>query len=107
MQRPRGRSVIKTAYVDTSQGSNKVTRRPHSGYILFLKRAPVKWISKRQQTVEMSAFSSEFIALKKCIKDIEHLRFKLRMLGILLSEDQPAILIWCDNEVVYKNTSNI
>ena len=29
------------------------------------------------------------------------------MLGILLSEDQPAIIIWCDNEVVYKNTSNI
>ena len=29
------------------------------------------------------------------------------MFGIPLSEDQPAILILCDNEAVCKNTSNL
>ena len=79
MPQPRGMSVRTTAFVDSSHGANKVTRRSHSGHILFVNRAPVKWMSRRQQTVETSAFSSEFIALKQCIEDVEHLRFKLRM----------------------------
>ena len=29
------------------------------------------------------------------------------MFGIPLSDDQPATLILCDNEVVFKNTSNV
>ena len=100
MPRPRGRSVIKTAYIDASHGANKSTIRSYSGYILFLNRAPVKWTSKRHQTVERIAFSSEFIAVKKCIEKIEHLRFKLRLFVIPLSEDPPATLILCEDEAV-------
>ena len=70
MPRPRGRSVVKSAFVDASHGENKVTRISHSGYVMFINRAPVNWMSKRQQTVETSAFSSEFIALKQCIEDV-------------------------------------
>jgi hypothetical protein len=44
---PRGRSVVTTANVDASHASNMVTRRSHSGYVLFLNRAPVAWYSKR------------------------------------------------------------
>ena len=55
----------------------------------------------------MSTLSSEFIALKQCIEDVKYLRFKLRMFGIPLSEDQPTIFILCDNEEVCKNTSNV
>jgi len=61
---PRGRSVVTTAFADASHASNKKTRRSHSGFILFVNRAPVKWFSKRQQTVETSAFSSKFIAMR-------------------------------------------
>ena len=107
MPRPRGRSVVTTAFVDSSHGANKVTRRSHSGHILFVNRAPVKWFSKRQQTVETSAFSSEFIALKHCIEDIEHLRFKLRMFGVPFDHEQPETRILCDNEGVVKNTSKV
>ena len=82
MPRPRRVALQTSAYVDSYHGANKVTRRSQSGHILFVNRAPVKWLSRRQQTVETSAFLSEFIALKHCIEDIEHLRFKLRMFGI-------------------------
>ena len=41
MPRPRGVSVITTAYVDASHGANKVTRLSQSGYILFVNRAPI------------------------------------------------------------------
>ena len=73
----RGRSVVTPAFVDASHRENKVTRRSHSGYVLFINRAPVKWMSKSQQTVETSAFLSEFIALKHYIEDVKHLRFNL------------------------------
>ena len=107
MPKARGRSVTTTAFVDASHGANKRTRRSHSGHILFVNRAPVKWYSKRQQTVETSAFSSEFIAMKHCLEDVEHLRFKLRMFGIPLSEDHPETCILCDNESLVKNSTRV
>ena len=69
------------------------------------------WNSKQQKTVETSAFSAEHIALKVCIEAIEGLRYKTRMFGIPLCckgeiEDKPAY-IFCDNESVVKNTSNV
>ena len=80
--RPRGDPVVTTAFVGASHAANRVTRRSHSGHILFVNRAPVKWHSGRQNTVETSAFSSEFTAMKHCIEDIECSRFELRMFGI-------------------------
>ena len=106
MPRPRGKPVVTTAYVDASHGANKVTRRSHTGFVLFVNKAPVIWFSKRQQTVESSAFSSEFIALKTCIEEIRGLRYKLRMFGVPIHEDGPTH-IFCDNESVVKNCSSI
>ena len=104
MPKPRGRPVVTTAFVDVSHDANKVTRKSHEGHILFVNKAPVKWHSKRQQTVETSAFSSEFIALKHCIEDIEFLRFKLRMFGIPLCNEKSSTYVLCDNEGVVKNS---
>ena len=107
MPKPRGNSVMTSAYADASHGANKRTRRSHTGYVIFVNRAPVKWISRRQQTVETSAFSSEFIAMKQCIEDIEHIRFKLRMFGIPISEQYPETHIYCDNKSLVTNASTV
>ena len=80
-----------------------VTRRSHTGILTFLNMAPVCWFSKRQNTVESSTFSSEFIALKTAVEHIMALRYKLRMFGVPI--DGPA-RIFCDNEAVYKNSSD-
>ena len=101
--RPRGNPVVTTAFVDASHAANRVTRRSHSGHILFVNRAPVEWHSERQNTVETSAFSSEFIAMKHCIEDIECLRFKLRMFGIPLDKYKPETRILCDTNKYCRN----
>ena len=44
--RPRGMTVVTTTFVDSSHGSNKVMPRSHSGNMLFVNRAPVKWLSQ-------------------------------------------------------------
>jgi hypothetical protein len=104
MPAPRGRPIKITAFVDASHAANKVTRRSHTGFIIFINRAPVIWYSKRQNTVESSAFSSEFIAMRVCIEHITALRYKLRMFGVPV--DEPADIL-CDNEAVVNNSSKI
>ena len=104
--KPRGFPVDITAYVDASHAANKVTRKSHTGYLIFLNRAPIHWYSKRQQTVESSAFSSEFIAMKTCVEAIKGLRYKLRMFGVPIRNDDPAH-IFCDNMSVVNNCSRV
>ena len=104
MPPPLGVSVRITAFVDASHAANKVTRRSHTGYVIFINRAPIIWYSKRQNTVESSTFSSEFIAMKTCMECIVALRYKLRMFGIAI--DGPADVL-CDNQSVVLNSSHI
>eukprot|EP00978_Attheya_sp_CCMP212_P000550 scaffold1076_cov32-Attheya_sp.AAC.2 len=106
MPRARGRSVTTTAFVDASHAANKKTRKSHTGFLIFLNRAPVIFYSKRQQTVEASTFSSEFIAMKACIEAIESLRFKLRMFGVPLPRGEPTH-VFCDNKSVLRNSTSI
>ena len=46
MPRPRGVALETMAFADSSHETNKVTRRSHSGHILFVNSAPVKWLSR-------------------------------------------------------------
>lgn len=104
MPRARGHFVTMTAFVDASFAQNKKTRKSHTGFIIFVNRAPVMWFSKRQATVETSTFSAEYMAMKSCVNSIEALRFKLRMFGVPI--DGPAY-VYCDNESVVNNSSKV
>ena len=106
MPEPRGRNVVTTAFVDASHAAKKVTQCSHTGFVIFINRAPILWYSKRQQTVETSTFSAEFIALKACLEAIEHLRFKLRCFGVPMPQGEPTH-VFCDNDSVVKNTTNV
>lgn len=99
---PRGKSVQLNIFVDSDHAGNVVTRRSHTGIIMFLNMAPIYWYSKRQNTVESSTFSSEFVALKTACELTISMRYKLRMMGVPI--EGPA-RIFCDNEAVYKNAS--
>ncbi|MEM7003142.1 MAG: Ty1/Copia family ribonuclease HI, partial [Pseudomonadota bacterium] len=103
---PRGRPVVTTAFVDASHAANKVTRKSHTGYVIFINRSPTLWYSKRQQTIEGSTFSSEFIAMRACVEAIQHLQFKLRMFGVPLPLGEPTH-VFCDNESVVKNCTRV
>lgn len=102
MPKPRGRMAKIVCFVDASHAANKVNRKSHTGYVIFINRAPIIWYSKRQNTVESSTFTSEFIALKACMERIVGVRFKLRMFGIPI--DGVADIL-CDNQSVVNNSS--
>ena len=83
----RGIEVEVPAFVDASHASDKKIRKYHTGYIIFINRAPILWYSKRQATVESSTFVREFIELKTCVEHIIALRLKLRIFGIPIDGD--------------------
>ena len=102
MPTPHGHGVSVHCFVDSNHAGNVVTRRSHTGILIFLNKAPIIWYSKRQNTVEASTFGSEFIAMRIAKEMIVALRYKLRMFGIPV--EGPAN-VFCDNEGVVKNTS--
>ena len=102
MPAPRGKPVQINCFVDADHAGDMVSRRSHTGILIYVNRAPVIWFSKRQNTVEMSTFGSEFIAMKIAMEMIEGLRYKLRMFGVPL--DGPAN-VFGDNQSVISNAS--
>ena len=103
MPEPRGNPIKVFSFVDADHAGNLLTRRSHTGILIFLNNAPISWYSKRQNTVESSTFASELIALRIAVEQIEALRYKLRMFGIPI--DGPAD-IFCDNQSVVKAASS-
>jgi hypothetical protein len=102
MPEARGKSVVMTCFVDADHAGCRLTRRSHSGVLIFVNRAPIIWFSKRQATVESSTFGSESVAMRQAIDLIEALRYKLRMMGVPIDG---ATKIYCDNESVVKTTT--
>ena len=102
MPKPCGNKVVILAFVDANHAGNVVTRRSHTGIIIFVQNAPIIWYSKRQNTVEAATFGSEFVALRICKEMIVALRTKLRLFGVPI--DGPAN-VFCNNCRVVKNAS--
>ena len=82
MPEPRGSPVIISAFVDADHAGTVVTRRSHTGIIIFVQNNPIIWFSKRQNTVEAATFGSKFVALRICKELIFALRYKLWMFRI-------------------------
>ena len=97
-----GRSLSMSCFVDADHAGCRVSRRLHSGVLIYINRAPIIWFLKRQNTVESSTFGSEFVAMKQAVELVEGLRYKLRMMGVEV--DGPTNL-FCDNEAVVTNTT--
>ena len=102
MPEPLGKAVTMHVFVDANHAGNVVTRRSHTGILLFIQNSPILWLSRRQNTVETSTFGSEFVAMRTARDLCIAMRYKLRMFGVPI--DGPA-QVYCDNQGVVKNTS--
>ena len=98
---PRGKEVCMSCFVDADHAGCRETRRSHSGIIIFVNRAPILWLSKRQNTVEASTYGSELLAMQIAIEMIEGLRYKSRMMGVPIPD---KCAVFCDNSAVVTNS---
>jgi hypothetical protein len=102
MPQHKGKEVHFMMYVDADHASDQETRRSVTGFILFINNTPVKWYSKRQNTIETSTYGAELVALRIAVEAIRDFRYKIRMMGIpLLGPSQ----VLCDNNSVVLNTT--
>jgi hypothetical protein len=81
---PRGNEVQINMFCDAAHATCLATRRSTTGVLIFVNGAPIRWFSKRQNTVESSTFGSEFVALKIAMELNIAMRYKIRMMGIPL-----------------------
>ena len=102
MPEPRGTGLIIRAQVDADHAGDTTTRRSRTGFLVWLNKAPIYWMSKKQASVESSPFGSEFTAMKQCTEYLRGLRYKPRMMGIPIIG--PAF-VYGDNQSVLANTT--
>ena len=82
MPEPRGLEVQVNCFVDADHAGNRITRRSHTGILIFINHSPIVWYSKSQTTVESSTFGAEFVVTRIAVNLVESLRYKLRMFGV-------------------------
>jgi len=96
------RTLRTTIFVDADHAHDTSTRRSVTGVIVFVGCTPVRWISKRQKTVETSSYGSEFAALRTAVEEAMSIRYMLRGFGIPVNE---PTLIFSDNMGVIQSAS--
>jgi len=99
---PHGDAIQMTIYVDADHAHDQVTRRSVTGILVFIDNTPIRWISKRQATVETSTYGSEMVAARQAAEIVLEMRHMLRALGIKI--DGPALMLG-DNLSVIVSTS--
>jgi hypothetical protein len=96
-----------TVYVDADHAHDIVTRRSITGILVMLNNTPIRWISKRQKTVETSTYSSELVSSRVATELILKIRYMLRSFGVALNEpalNGPALMLGYHLSVVLNNT---
>ena len=104
MPEPYSKPVRITVMVDADHAHDLVTRRSVTGLILYVNNTPVKWISKRQATIETSTYGSELAAMRIAVEQVIAYRYMLNMLGIPVEKKS---FVLCDNNSVVQNTTLI
>ena len=102
MPDPTGNLATLTCYVDADHARDKVTCRSVTGIVMLLNNTPITWVSKRQRTVETSTYGSELVAARIATDLIIEMRYKLRMLGVVLEDTSVMV---GDNMAVVINTT--
>ena len=99
---PLGEEVQVNVFCDAAHATCLATRRSTTGVLIFLNGGPIRWYSKRQNTIESSTFGSEFVALKIALEMNAAIRYKLRMMGVPI---EGATNTFGDNMSVIRNVT--
>ena len=81
--------------VDASFGSDPITRRSHSGYVIFNNGGAISWKSGLQKMVTLSSCESEYIGLCSAVVEICYLRQLAEELG---RKQKEGTVLWEDNK---------
>ena len=72
-------------YVNSDHAGEKETRIYRTGFLIYMNKTLVQWLSKKKPTIDTSVFWDEFVTTKIGMEKLQGLRYKLSMMGIPLS----------------------
>ena len=79
---PYGKEVDLQLFVDFDHADDQATRRPRTGFFVFLNMSAIVWFSKRQPTIESGVFgASKVNAMTNGMELLRCLWYKLRKNG--------------------------
>ena len=96
----KSKEIQLTVFKNASHGSNLTTRLSVTGIIIFHGHAPIKFYSKRENTVETSTYGAELVAFHLAVEQLLDIRNKLRMMGIKVEKTSQIL---GDNKAVIMN----
>jgi hypothetical protein len=99
----KGPRVRMTVYVNADHAHDLVIRRTITGILVMLNNTPIRWVSKRQKTVETSTNGSELVSSRVATELILEVRYMLRSLGVAL--DGPALMLGDNMSVIWAKKS--
>jgi hypothetical protein len=76
----KGPNII-TAMSDSSYADDKESRFSTTGYIIFLRGAPISWKSKGQRTVAQSSTEAEYLAMSETVQEMVYIKQLLESIG--------------------------
>ena len=89
-------------YKDANLHHDIVTGRAVTGILHLLNGTLVDWYSKRQNTVEVATYGSEFVAGRTAVDQIVDMRLALRYLGVPIIG---AAIMFGDNQSVVTSST--
>ena len=82
--KPLGKPVVLTSYVDANLLHDMTTGRSVTAVLHLVNQTPIEWFSKKQATVEMAIYGSEFVATKLAVQQSMSIRSMLQYLGVMV-----------------------
>ena len=77
MPEPLGNFVTLTHYFDANLYHDLLMGRSITGILHLLNQTPIDWYAKKQSTVKMATYGSEFVAAWTCIEQVMDLHTTL------------------------------
>ena len=72
-------------FIDSDHAGDNQTSRSRTGFIIYMNMSLISSYSKKQSTIETSVFGTVFVSMKVGIETVHAIKYKLRIMGILIS----------------------
>ena len=99
---PLGKAVVLTTYVDANLYHDLTTGRALTGVLHLFNGTPADWYCKRQATVEVATYGSEFVAARIATDQIVDIRLSLRYFGVPIAG---STMMFGDNKSVVTSST--